>query len=176
MIFFFFFVGRSFISFLLFFIVLFLVFTFFPSRISFCVCFSIYIYLSFFSFFFFSVFICLTAFLFLSYFFLLLSFFLSFFHLIIRILLFFTSTTFIFLLKRPHVQIAFLKFTSCDNQDLVGSIPIARCSCSFEREIIKIGQSSHKIYSDNTLNIQESTTILNACTKKSGNLLKPPRI
>ena len=29
-----------------------------------------------------------------------------------------------FLLKCPHVQIAFLKFTSCDNQALVGCIPI----------------------------------------------------
>ena len=48
------------------------------------------------------------------------------------------------------------------------------CSCSFEREIIKIGQSSHKIYSNN--NFQECTTILNACTKKSGNLLKAPHI
>ena len=26
--------------------------------------------------------------------------------------------------KSPHVQIAFLKFTSCDNQALVGCIPI----------------------------------------------------
>ena len=40
------------------------------------------------------------------------------------------------------------------------------CSCSFEPEIIKIGQSSHKICSNNILNVQESTTILNACTKK----------
>ena len=40
------------------------------------------------------------------------------------------------------------------------------CSCSFEAEIIKIGQSSYKIYSNNILNFQESTTILNACTKK----------
>ena len=31
----------------------------------------------------------------------------------------------IILLKSPHVQIAFLKFTSCDNQALVGCIPIA---------------------------------------------------
>ena len=31
----------------------------------------------------------------------------------------------IVLLKCPHVQIAFLKFTSCDNQALVGCIPIA---------------------------------------------------
>ena len=49
------------------------------------------------------------------------------------------------------------------------------CSCSFEREIIKIGQSSYKMYSNNILNIHVSTTILNACTKKSGNLLKTPR-
>ena len=41
------------------------------------------------------------------------------------------------------------------------------CSCSFEREIIKIGQSSHKMYSNNILNFQESMTILKACTKKS---------
>ena len=50
------------------------------------------------------------------------------------------------------------------------------CSCSFEAEIIKIGQSSHKMYSNNILNFQESTTILNVCTKKSENLLKAPRI
>ena len=49
------------------------------------------------------------------------------------------------------------------------------CSCSFKPEIIKIGQSSHKIYSNNILNFQESTTILNAHTKKSGNLLYVPR-
>ena len=30
--------------------------------------------------------------------------------------------------------------------------------------------------SNNILNFQESTTILNACTKKSGNLLKAPRM
>ena len=41
------------------------------------------------------------------------------------------------------------------------------CSCWFKPEIIKIGQSSHKIYSNNTVNFQESTTILNAYTKKS---------
>ena len=40
-------------------------------------------------------------------------------------------------------------------------------SCLFEHEIIKIGQSSHKMYSNNILNFQESTTILNACTKRS---------
>ena len=50
------------------------------------------------------------------------------------------------------------------------------CSCSFDPEIIKIGQSSHKMDCNNILNFQESTTILNACTKKSGNLLKAPCI
>ena len=49
------------------------------------------------------------------------------------------------------------------------------CSGSFEPEIIKIGQSSQKMYSNNILNFQDSTTILNACTKKSENLLKTPR-
>ena len=32
------------------------------------------------------------------------------------------------------------------------------CSCSFEPEIIKIGQSSHKMYSNKILNSQESTS------------------
>ena len=45
------------------------------------------------------------------------------------------------------------------------------CSCSFEAEIIKIGQSSHKMYSNNILNFQESMTILNAHTKKVWKLI-----
>ena len=49
------------------------------------------------------------------------------------------------------------------------------CSCWFEPEIIKIGQSSHKMYCNNVENFQESTIILNACTKMSGNLLNEPR-
>ena len=40
------------------------------------------------------------------------------------------------------------------------------CSCWFEPEIIKIGQSSHKMYSNKIQNSQESTRILNAFTKK----------
>ena len=40
------------------------------------------------------------------------------------------------------------------------------CSCSFEPEIIKIGQSSYKMYSNNIVDFQESTTILNTCPKK----------
>ena len=45
------------------------------------------------------------------------------------------------------------------------------CSCSFEPEIIRIGQSSHKIYSNNIPNFQVSTTILNACIKKVWKLI-----
>ena len=48
------------------------------------------------------------------------------------------------------------------------------CSCFFKLEITKIGQSSHKMYSNNILNIQESTTILNAHTKKVGELIVCP--
>ena len=50
------------------------------------------------------------------------------------------------------------------------------CICSFEPEMIKIGQSSHKMYSNKILKFQESTTILNTWTKKTGNLLKAQRI
>ena len=49
---------------------------------------------------------------------------------------------------------------------------ISCCSCSFEAEIMKIGQSSHKIYSNNILNCQESPTILNTCTKKVWKLIE----
>ena len=67
-------------------------------------------------------------------------------------------------------QIEFLKFTSCDNQTLFSRVYFnCCCSCSFEPKILKIGQSSHKICSNNILNFQESTPILNA-------LLKAPRI
>ena len=44
-------------------------------------------------------------------------------------------------------------------------------SCLFEPEIIRIGQSSHKMYSNNIVNFQESMTILNACTKKVWKLI-----
>ena len=45
-------------------------------------------------------------------------------------------------------------------------------SCSFEPEIIKIGQSSRQMYSNNMVNFQESTTILNACTKRVRKLIE----
>ena len=46
------------------------------------------------------------------------------------------------------------------------------CSCSFEPEIIKIYLSPHTMYSNNILNFQESTTILNAFTKKVWKLIE----
>ena len=39
-------------------------------------------------------------------------------------------------------------------------------SCWFKVENIKIGQSSHKMYSNNMVSFQESTAVLNAHTKK----------
>ena len=42
---------------------------------------------------------------------------------------------------------------------------------SFEPEIIKVGQSSHKMYCNNILNFQESMTILNAQKKKVWKLI-----
>ena len=45
------------------------------------------------------------------------------------------------------------------------------CSSSFEPEIIKVGQSCHKMYSNNIVNFQESTTILNVHTKKVWKLI-----
>ena len=49
-------------------------------------------------------------------------------------------------------------------------------SCSFEPEIIKTDQSTHKMNSNNILNFQESTTILNAHTKKSLETYRMPLV
>ena len=46
------------------------------------------------------------------------------------------------------------------------------CSCSFEPEIIKIGLSSHKMYSNSILYFEESTIIVNASTKKVWKLIE----
>ena len=48
------------------------------------------------------------------------------------------------------------------------------CSYSFEPEIIKIGQLSHTMYSNNIVNFQESSTILNAHKKKVWKLIVCP--
>ena len=68
----------------------------------------------------------------------------------------------IVLLKCPQVQIAFLQWQSGFSRVYSNCC----CSCSFEPEIIKNCQSSHKMCSNNIVNFQESTTILNAHTKK----------
>ena len=47
----------------------------------------------------------------------------------------------------------------------------SNCCCSFEPEIIKIGQSFYMIYSNNILNFRQSTTILNGHTKKVWKLI-----
>ena len=46
------------------------------------------------------------------------------------------------------------------------------CNCSFGPEIIKIGWSSYKMYSNKILNYQESMSILNASTKKVWKLIE----
>ena len=46
------------------------------------------------------------------------------------------------------------------------------CSCSFKPEIIRIGHSSHKMYSNNILNFQKSTIILNTCRKTVWKLIE----
>ena len=77
----------------------------------------------------------------------------------------------IVLLKCPHVQMAFFEIHQLWQSGFSRVYSNCCCSCWFEPEVIKIGQSSHKMYSNNIVNF---TTILNACTKKSGNLLKAP--
>ena len=44
-------------------------------------------------------------------------------------------------------------------------------SCTFQPEIIKIGHSSHKMYTNNILNFKESMTVSNAHTKKVWKLI-----
>ena len=50
------------------------------------------------------------------------------------------------------------------------------CSCWFEREIIKIGQSSYKMYSNNSEFSRVNDNFKCPYEKKSANLLKAPRI
>ena len=47
------------------------------------------------------------------------------------------------------------------------------CSCSFEPEIIKIGQLYYQMYSNNIVNFQGSTTILNCRTKSLETYWRP---
>ena len=54
----------------------------------------------------------------------------------------------------------------------VGCIPISVVAVHLTLKSYKIGQSSHRMYSNNILNFQESTTILSACTKKVWKLIE----
>ena len=97
------------------------------------------------------------------------------------------SIPYVFVAFFPSLKQNFIAYCSSSRPDCIFKIHqlwqsgfsrvYSNCcsSCSFEPEIIKIGLSSHKMYSNNILNFRESTTILNARTKKSGNLLKAPR-
>ena len=78
----------------------------------------------------------------------------------------------------PNLKLNFIAYCSSKVSDCISEIhqlwqsgfskvySNCCCSCSFKPEIIKIGQSSHEMYSNNILNFQESPTILNAYTKK----------
>ena len=46
------------------------------------------------------------------------------------------------------------------------AVTMKLCSCSFEPEILKIGQSSHKLYSNNIQKFQVSTPIFKIHTKR----------
>ena len=87
-------------------------------------------------------------------------------------------------LSIPYVSMAFFPSLKQNFITYRSSKVSSRPDCIFEIHLnlnlnlnlnLKIGQSSRKMYSNNILDFQEYTTILNACTKKSGNLLKAPR-
>ena len=64
----------------------------------------------------------------------------------------------IVLLKCSHVQIAFFEIHQLWQSGFSRVYSNYCYSCSFEPEIIEIVQSFHKMYSNNILNFQNSTT------------------
>ena len=78
----------------------------------------------------------------------------------------------------PNLKQNFIAYRYFKVSDCIFEIPLlwqsgfsrvySNCcsSCSLEPEIIKIGQSSHKMYCNNIVNVQEPKTMLNAHTKK----------
>ena len=93
----------------------------------------------------------------------------------------YVSVAFFPILKQNFIAYGSSKVSSCPDcifeihqlwqSDFSRMYSNSCCSCSFEAEIIKIGQSSHKKYSNNILSFQVSTTILNAHTKKVWKLI-----
>ena len=84
-------------------------------------------------------------------------------------------------LKQNFIAYCFSKVSSCPDcileihQRQSGFIRVYSnccCICWFEGEILKIGQSSHKMYNNNILKFQEFMAILNACTKKVWKLIE----
>ena len=87
------------------------------------------------------------------------------------------SIPYVFVVFLPSLKQNFIAYRSSTVSDCIFEIHQLRqsgfsrvysnccCSCSFEPEIIKIGQSSHTMYSNNILNFHEPATILNACKK-----------
>ena len=66
----------------------------------------------------------------------------------------------------PHLLIVFFYIHQLWKSGFNRVYSNSFCSCFFESETIKIGESLHKMYGSNMLSFQESTTILNICTKK----------
>ena len=83
----------------------------------------------------------------------------------------------------PSLKQTFIAYRSSKLSDCIFDIPQlwqsgfskvyfnCCCSCPFEPEIIKIGQSSHVMYSNKILNFQESPTIINAHREKVWKLI-----
>ena len=94
------------------------------------------------------------------------------------------SITYVSVAFFPSLKQNFLAYCSSKVSDCIfenhqlwqsGSSRVySNCCCSSwcESEIMKIGQSSHKMYSNNIVNLKESTPILNTCTKKVWNLIE----
>ena len=66
----------------------------------------------------------------------------------------------------PSLKQDFIAYRSCKVSDSIFEIRQLCCSFSFETEVIKVGQSSPNMYSNNILNFQESITILDTHTEK----------
>ena len=91
----------------------------------------------------------------------------------------YVSVAFFPSLKQNFIAYSFSKVSDCNFEiDQLWQSGFSRvysnscCSCSFEPEIIKIRWSSHKMYSNHMVKFQESTPILNACTKKVWKLIE----
>ena len=76
----------------------------------------------------------------------------------------------------PYLSVTFFPSLKQNSIAYCSSKMSSRPDCIFEIDQLWqsgfIGQSSHKMYSNNIVNFQVSTTILNACTKKVWKLIE----